>query len=92
MLAVLNCFISSSDEVGLIPFGIYPSIKNSQILIKYHFKQAQNLNISLYSVSGYKIHHSEIKSAQYGIHKIPIKSKGIYILKVNERTYKLINN
>ncbi len=92
MSAVLNCFISSSDEVGLIPFGIYPSIKNSQILIKYHFKQAQNLNISLYSVSGYKIHHSEIKSAQYGIHKIPIKSKGIYILKVNERTYKLINN
>ncbi len=92
MSAVLNCFISSSDEVGLIPFGIYPSIKNSQILIKYHFKQAQNLNISLYSVNGYRIYHSEIKSAQYGIHKIPIKSKGIYILKVNEKTYKLISN
>jgi len=92
MSAVLNCFISSSDEVGLIPFGIYPYIKNSQILIKYHFKQAQNLNITIYSVNGYKIHQSEIKSAQYGIYKIPIKSKGVYILKVNDKIYKLINN
>jgi subtilisin family serine protease len=92
MSAVLNCFISSSDEVGLIPFGIYPYVKNSQILIKYHFKQAQNLNIAIYSVNGYKIHQSEIKSAQYGIYKIPIKSKGVYILKVNDKIYKLINN
>jgi hypothetical protein len=92
MSAVLNCFISSSDEIGLIPFGIYPYVKNSQILIKYHFKQAQHLNIAIYSVNGYKIHQSEIKSAQYGIYKIPIKSKGVYILKVNDKIYKLINN
>jgi subtilisin family serine protease len=93
MSAILNCFVNvSADEIGIIPFGIYPSLKNSKIIIKYHLKDAQNISISVYSIDGSKIHQITIKDAKYGIYKVPVKSKGIYILKVNDKVYKLINN
>ncbi len=91
--AVLYCFTTiSADELGIIPLGIHPSFKNSQLIIKYHFKDGQNLDIKLYSINGLKVHESFIKDAKYGIYKVPVKAKGIYILKVNDKTYKLINN
>lgn len=91
--AILNCFVNvSSDEVGLIPFGIYPVIKNSVLTIKYHLKESKDLDIKLYSVSGAKIYENKIINAKYGIHKIPVKSKGVYILKINDQKYKLVNN
>ncbi len=91
--AVLYCFKNvSADEVGLIPFGIYPSFKNSQLIIKYHFKDSQNLDIKLYSINGSKVHQASLNDARYGIYKVPIKRKGVFILKINDKTYKLINN
>ncbi|MEO0203226.1 MAG: T9SS type A sorting domain-containing protein, partial [candidate division WOR-3 bacterium] len=93
MSAILNCFVNvSSDEIGIIPFGIYPSLNNSKIIIKYHLKDAKDLNISVYSINGSRIHQARINQAKYGIYKINLKSKGIFILKINDNVYKLINS